>query len=112
MTRKNLWLKLAFGAALILTLAFGVRLGVQAVYWSDPRHQDQSIEGWMRLGYVARSWDVPAEVLGQATGLPPAQTVGQSLSDIAAARDIPLPALIDTLQSAIDAHRQNPAASQ
>ena len=110
--KRGIVLKLAFGAALVLTLAFGTRLVMQAVYWNDPRNQDLEIAGWMRLGYVARSWDVPPDVLREATGLPAAQTYGRSLQDLAERRGIALPALIETLETAIQTHRaQGPSGS-
>ena len=108
--RRLPWLRIAFGLALIATLVFGARLVTQAVYWNDPRHQDQAIEGWMRLGYVARSWDVPPEILRDATGLPLAQTGGRTLDDIAQRLEVSLPELIETLQRAIDGHREAPRA--
>lgn len=53
----------AFAVALLLTGWFGAQTVMRAVYWSDPRHQNQEIEGWMTIGYVGRSWQVPREAL-------------------------------------------------
>ncbi|MCK0148735.1 hypothetical protein MWU54_01770 [Marivita sp. S6314] len=53
----------SFVLAVCLTLWFGGRTAVHAVYWADPKHQNQQIEGWMTLGYVGKSWRVPRGTL-------------------------------------------------
>lgn len=102
----------AFTIALCLTLWFGGQTVRRAVYWADPRHQNQEIEGWMTIGYVGRSWQVPKQDLAAAVAeivpgdaprrLPPidrmAQETGMSEADI-----------IALLQAAIDAHRATAA---
>lgn len=93
----------ALALALLLAVLFAVRLTVFAVYWSDPSHRDQGIEGWMTPGYVARSWDVDIEVVRAA--LPPGPAGRDSLDRIAAARGIPLPELTARIADAIEAAR-------
>jgi hypothetical protein len=55
----------------VAALFFAVRLTVFTIYWSDPAHRDQAVEGWMTPGYVARSWDVDPEVIRAALPPPP-----------------------------------------
>ncbi len=74
-----------FAVALALTAFFAVRMVFFAVHWSDPGNRDLTIEGWMPVRYVARSWHVPPEVLGDALSLSPGDRV--TVSDIADARN-------------------------
>jgi len=106
--RKLHWLvRAGFVAALALTLLFGVRTVVTALYWNDPAHHDQSMEGWMPIGYVGRSWHVPREVLAQAMGIEEGTSSHRNLDQIARERAIPLAELIAHLTTAIDAFRES-----
>lgn len=102
------WLvRVGFVIALALTLFFGVRTIVSAVYWNDPAHRDQRIEGWMPPGYISQSWHVPPEVLAQALGLASGSLPHRSLERIARDRAIPLPELIARLRAAIQTFRES-----
>ncbi len=73
---KDLWthnrlLLLVFLAVVALSGFFGVRFTVQLVYWSDPARQNQTLAEWMTPRYVARSYDIPPEVVKAAWGLDP-----------------------------------------
>ena len=98
---------IAMVLALGVALFFAVRLTVFTIYWADPAHRDQPIEGWMTPGYVARSHDVDQAVIRAALpDLPAAGTPArQTLAQIAADADIPLPMLIAALTAAIAAAR-------
>lgn len=108
-SRKMRWLlRMGFALALTVTLFFAVRTVISAVYWSDPANRDQPMQGWMPLGYVARSWDVPREVLldtldRAAEGLP-----RRNLELIAQDEGIPLPELVARLTLAIARFREHP----
>lgn len=105
--RRFRWLiRAGFALALLGTLVFTVRLGADLLYWSDPARQDQPLAGWMPLGYVARSWDVPREVLVEAARLPEDQRPRRTLEAIALQRGIPLPALIAEIEAAITQSRE------
>ncbi|MCA2010939.1 hypothetical protein LCM17_05540 [Cereibacter sphaeroides] len=90
-----------FVAALLLTLFFGVKLALGAFYWSDPAHQDQALEGWMPLGYVGRSWDVPREAMMQIAGVDPEGRPRRNLEKIAEDQGIPLATLITRIETGI-----------
>ncbi|MGG7643993.1 hypothetical protein ACQ5SP_04180 [Rhodovulum sp. YNF3179] len=106
--RRRRGLAIAFVAAVALTLFFGMRMVIFAVYWSDPDHRDQAIAGWMTPRYVAHSWDVPPEVVGRALGLTPEPGRGRTIAEIAAARGQSVETLGTTLEAAIAAHRDGP----
>jgi hypothetical protein len=100
-----------FVLALALTLFFAVRTIGSAIYWNDPQNQDRPPEGWMPLGYVARSWDVPRDMLAHEVGLRPGTEPRRNLDLIARDEGIPLETLIARILTVIDAHRaSNPEA--
>jgi hypothetical protein len=45
---------------------FAFRTITSTLYWMDPVHRDQTLEGWMTPRYVAMSYDIPREVVGPA----------------------------------------------
>lgn len=94
---------LMFAGSLVLTAFFIVRMIVFTVHWSDPLNRDLAIEGWMPVRYVAQSWDVPPEVLGQALELTPG--VRMTVSDIANERSTDVATIRAELMAAIAAWR-------
>ncbi|PIV74471.1 MAG: hypothetical protein COW55_09170 [Rhodobacteraceae bacterium CG17_big_fil_post_rev_8_21_14_2_50_65_11] len=93
------------GVALAISVFFAVRLVAFWIYWADPAHRDQGIEGWMTPGYVAYSWDVPRAVTFDALDLPQRSGAPVTLADLAQARGVPVAALSADLRAAIAAHR-------
>ncbi|HCL64663.1 MAG TPA: hypothetical protein DIC56_07435 [Rhizobium sp.] len=69
--RHHRLLLMAFVVATALTLFFAARFTFFVLYWSDPAHRDQPLQGWMTIGYIAHSYDVPREALANALGLVP-----------------------------------------
>ena len=65
--RHNRWLTLSFALTLTLALVFIIRAGVFFVYWHQ--HQDEPIEGWMTVRYVAHSYRVDPRLVHTAIGL-------------------------------------------
>lgn len=90
---------LAFVAALAVTLFFAARLVFFTVYWTDPAHRDRHPEGWMTPGYLAKSWHVPREALGEALSLPPAEGRPPTLAEIAAERGQPVAAFLTEVEA-------------
>jgi hypothetical protein len=101
----------AFAIALCLTLWFGGQTVMRAIYWGDPRHQNQEIAGWMTIGYVGRSWQVPKEELVAAlTGIVPPDKPGRlpTIDRLAQETGLSEADIIARLQAAIDAHHAKP----
>lgn len=101
--KRHRFFLLMFAASLALTAFFIVRMIVFTVHWSDPQNRDLAIEGWMPVRYVARSWDVPPEVLGEALELAPGTRM--TVSDIANARSKDVATIRAELMAAIAAWR-------
>lgn len=96
----------AFALALVAVLFFAVRLTVATIYWADPAHREQPIEGWMTPRYVAMSWDVPPETIARALSLPEKDGFGRiSLDRIATERGIPLDTLVAMIEDEIAAEK-------
>lgn len=104
--RRHRLLLLAASLSLALLLFFAVRLVVATLYWTDPAHRDQAIAGWMTPRYIAHSWHVPPEVVGEALGVVPGRDGHPpTLDSIAAERGTDVATLAAEVEAAIDAHR-------
>jgi len=94
------------GIALLALIFFSVRLVVFTIYWSDPAHRDEEIAGWMSPRYIANSWHVPPEVVGDALGLAGEAPRRVTLNSIAAEHGTSVAALTAELETAIAAFRE------
>jgi hypothetical protein len=103
--RHHPWLVGGLVAAIIATLFFGTRMVFFTIYWSDPAHRDQEVQGWMTPGYVAHSWDIPRGDLLQALGDLARPGEGKTLEQIAEDNGIPLQELTARIEAVITAHR-------
>ncbi len=103
--RNHRVLLVGFAAALCLTMFFFARTVMYTLHWSDPAHREQAVDGWMPMGYVARSWDVPPEVLREALG--PAADTGNrvTVAEIAHERGMRIDEVAELLHGAILARR-------
>jgi len=106
---KRLWsdhklLVLSFLAALMLTTMLFVRLIADVAYW--PHHQDDTISGWMTVGYVAHSYDVDKEALILALGVETDLRRLLTLKAIADGQDTTMVELRNTLLNAIIDQRE------
>lgn len=106
---RSFWLKLAFVGAAAVTVFFAVRLVAFSIFWADPAHRDQTVEGWMTPGYVAHSWHVPHEVMVDALAIAPSPdgppSKRKTIEDLAKQRGIPVAQLIAQIDAAIAMHR-------
>jgi hypothetical protein len=90
----------AFALALLVTLFFGGRLIVSAIYWSA--HQQEAVRPWMTVGYVGRSWGVQPRRIDEVAGLPvPVNGKPLTLEDIAQQRGVPVQEIIEQVEAAI-----------
>jgi len=103
--RSHRVLFMVFLVALSLTAFFLVRTVVFTLHWADPAHQEQTIEGWMPIRYVARSWRVPPEVLTDALDLDTDERPRLTVAEIAAERGESVEEIAASLRAAIQDHR-------
>lgn len=88
--RKHRFLFLAFITALVVTAFFAARLLVFSLYWSDPAHHDQPVEGWMTPRYVAHSYQLPSEVVRDVLELDAVDGEPRTLAEITETSDLTL----------------------
>lgn len=107
--RLRPWLTSAFLLACALTLFFTVRFTLQTVYWAN--HQDEKVQPWMTVGYVARSWGLDGRRIDALASLPLPEVKGrpQPLSEIARDRGVPVEEVIEDVEAAIKALRAQKA---
>jgi len=94
-----------FLLALGLVMFFAARSVAALVYWSDPAHRDQPIEGWMTPRYVIQSWQLPPEVMTEILNAGPMPGRRLTLAQIADDQGITLNDLAARITAATDAHR-------
>lgn len=88
--RKHRFLFIAFITALVVTAFFAARLVLFSLYWAEPAHQDQPVEGWMTPRYVALSYDLPPGVVRDALELEPVDGERRTLEEIAESSSLTL----------------------
>jgi hypothetical protein len=94
-----------FILALLAAGFFAMSSAFYMVYWSDPTHRSQPIEGWMTPRYIATSWKLPREVMTRAidpVGMPEKM---QTLNEIAAQQGITVDELVARITAAAEAFR-------
>ena len=98
----------AFISALCVAGYFGVKAVTAAIYWNDPRHQDQTLAQWMTPRYVAQSYGIPPSVLGPALFFQPNEPPRRlRLEEIAAINGVTLEELQQRVTKATSAYRGN-----
>lgn len=90
---------IAFVVAALVTAGLGARLVIRATYWAT--HQEVTIEGWMTVGYIARSRGLEPTDLINALGS--AYTIGdrRTLIAIAQARGVRLDQLVAEIEAGV-----------
>lgn len=106
--RRHKALSFAFFVGCLLTFMFLVRFTASVVIWSDPARMDQPIAGWMTPRYVAKSWEVPPDVVAAALGLERGGSARRATLDhIADLQERNFDDLVQALESEIEAFRAN-----
>jgi hypothetical protein len=95
----------AFGLALLATLGFALRLALMLWLWDGPAHAVHPVEDWMTPRYLVRVYGLDPAGLAAALQVAPGLAPRQTLSQIAAARGVPVADLI----AAVEALRPPPA---
>lgn len=97
--RRHPVLVSAFALALALTLFFGFRIGLRALYWSQ--HRDEPVQAWMTVGYVGHSWGVDPRGIDALAGTPQPQGHPLTLDEVARLRGVPVAQVIAEVTQAV-----------
>ena len=107
---RHLWshhkvLFLTFCVALVTGIFFAARLALFTIYWSDPAHRFQPLEGWMTPGYIARSYQLDPEIVQDILAIGTDNPKAMTLSKLAKSRGLSQDAFINDLQTQLDAYK-------
>lgn len=89
----------ALSLAIIVTLFFGVRFVMHAVYWEA--HTREPVAGWMTVGYVGKSWNINPRKIDELAGLPQPDGHPMTLNEIAEERGVPVADIIAEVEAAV-----------
>lgn len=98
-------LLIAFMMASLVAAVMGGRAVVSALRWSEVERRDHPIADWMSPRYVARSWDVPPDVVAEALGVEPGSAKGKNIKELADESEIPVEVMIQAVIDAIATYR-------
>ncbi|MCL4562166.1 MAG: hypothetical protein M1281_16335 [Chloroflexi bacterium] len=103
MSKWRQWLlALGFGLSLAIVVLFALR----SIHYVQHLREQEAIQPWMSVPYIARTRHVPASVLYQALGLPvPPGRDRRPLLVIAREQGRPVENVIAVLQEAINQYR-------
>ncbi|TDT40413.1 hypothetical protein DES49_2179 [Halospina denitrificans] len=103
--RKHRFLFLAFITALVVTLFFAARLLMFTLYWVDPAHDNQPLEGWMTPRYVAHSYDLPPTVVRDVLELEAVDGEPRTLAELVKSSDLTLEEIQRRVDEAARTHK-------
>jgi hypothetical protein len=106
--RDHPWLVGSFAVALTVTVFFLVRIALFTVYWADPAHRDQAVQGWMTPGFIAHSWDIPRDAMQEVMGDLDRSGRRRTLAQLSEESGVPLSELISRIEAMIAAQRAEP----
>lgn len=91
-----------------IALFFGFTFMARAIYFNDPKHQDEVLRDWMTPRYVILSYDVPQEIIADALGLDDDDRgKGIRLKDIAEAQNLSLEQLTVKIRNVAQTYRES-----
>ena len=98
--RRHPVLLSAFVLAVALSLFFAGRIGYRAIYWSQ--HQNEAVQPWMTVGYIARSWGLDPREIDARAGLPtPERGHPYTLEQIARDRGQPVAEVMKMVEETV-----------
>lgn len=99
--------KIPFGILVISLLAlafFSSGFIANLIYFADPKHQNQPLEGWMTPRYVGMSYDLPPQILDDVMQLRPKVDKRKPLTQVVQDLGISLSELNEKIIAAQKAH--------
>lgn len=103
--RDNKLLVTVFVAATLVTAWFAFQVIADAIYFNDPRHQDEALKNWMTPRYIGQSYDLPRPVVLEILELSEEGPQRQRLGEIADDLGLTLPELTARVRDAAETYR-------
>lgn len=106
---KSHWLAITgFLLSATIALFFGFTFMANAIYFNDPKHQDEALKDWMTPRYIVLSYDIPREIVADALGLD-ADNKGKRirLLDIAKAQNLTIEQLTEKIRNVAQTYRES-----
>lgn len=105
---KHLWrehklLLVTFLIVSTFTLMFFARTIVGAAYFKA--HADRPIEPWMPIGFIAKTYQVPPDILLDAANIPEGQSIRLQIKRVAQETGVPYEQLVAQFMDAIRKQR-------
>ena len=107
--RKHPWPTVILAAGLVALIWFGGRFVSEVLYFADPAHREQPLAGWMSPRYVAKSWELPPDVVAEVMQLTPGHR-HITLDQVAAGQNITIEDLqkrVEAAKAKLEAERRN-----
>jgi len=105
--RRNWPIVAVFTVALATGLWFAVSVGLNLLYFNDPRHQDVDLKPWMTPRYVVMSYDLPRGVVADVLDLSEEDQRGERLDVVANRLGITLDELTERVRDAAEDYRED-----
>lgn len=101
---EHRFLLVTFALAALATFFFLLRTVVFFVYWSDADNRNRALEPWMTPRYIAYSYGLDQEQVGEILGIGPEAPMHLTLKRIARDSGVPLDLLmLDTRRRLLQA---------
>lgn len=107
--RRHPWPTVVLAVGLVALLWFGGRFVSEVLYFADPAHREQQLAGWMSPRYVAKSWELPPDVVANIMQLAPGHR-HTTLDQVAASQNVTIEELqkrVEAAKAALEAERRN-----
>jgi hypothetical protein len=95
------------GVSIVAFAYFSSGFVANLVYFADPRHQNQPLEGWMTPRYVGMSYDLPPNILDDVMELRPKVDKRKPLTKVVEDMGITLSELNKRIIAAQEAHLES-----
>ncbi|MCM5557873.1 hypothetical protein [Pleomorphomonas sp. JP5] len=106
--RRHPWPTVVLAVGLVALVWFGGRFVSEVLYFADPAHREQQLAGWMSPRYVAKSWELPPDVVANIMQLSPGHR-HTTLDQVAASQNVTIKELqkrVEAAKAALEAERR------
>lgn len=106
---KSHWLSIfGFLISVAIALIFGFTFMANAIYFNDPKHQDEALKDWMTPRYIVLSYDIPRDIVADALGLDDDDRGKRiRLQDVAKAQNLTIQELTEKIQNIAQTYRES-----